>query len=432
MNGASIISLVFVASILAGLPVAIALGLSALGGLYAAGMPIEYLAQNAYSSLDSFTVIAIPMFILAGALMERGELTDRLIDLSRAVVGRSPGGLGTVTVLACTLFAAISGSGPATTAAIGSIMIPAMLRDKYGRDFACGVSASAGGIGVVIPPSIPMIIYGVTSETSITALFIAGIVPGLLLALALYLTSKVVARRRNYGSPHVEGPRLQLITKAAIRAKWSLLAPAVILGGIYTGIFTVTEASVAGVLYALVIGLFVHRSLSKTDIVDALVATARISGTVLIVLATGLVFGRVLALYQLPQNVSHWLIETFTDRTALILVIIALLLFIGMWMETITQIVILTPLLVPAVVAKGMDPIQFGVVFVIACEIGFQTPPLGVNLFVAGEIANAKIEEVTRGVIPFVVAGVIVLVLVAFIPELTLWLPRTLGYIKGG
>lgn len=430
MSAISLITLVFVAAILLGLPVAIALGLSALSGLYASGMSIEYLAQNAYSSLDSFTVIAIPMFILAGALMERGQLTDRLIDLSRAIVGPSPGGLGTVTVLACTLFAAISGSGPATTAAIGSIMIPAMVRDRYGRDFACGVAASAGGIGVVIPPSIPMIIYGVTSETSITALFIAGIVPGLMLSAALYFTSKLISRKRHYGSPRVEGPRLRLIREATFKAKWSLLAPVVILGGIYTGVFTVTEASVAGVLYALLIGLFVHRSLDANDLLESLVVTARISGTVLIVLATGLVFGRVLALFQLPQDVSHWLIYTFTDRTALILVIIALLLFIGMWMETITQIVILTPLLLPAVAAKGMDPIQFGVMFVIACEIGFQTPPLGVNLFVAGEIAGAKIEEVTRGVIPFVLAGIVVLLLVGFIPELTLWLPRTLGYIK--
>lgn len=430
MGATALIAVSFVAALGIGVPVAIALGIGALTGLYMADMPIEYLAQNAYSAIDSFTVIAIPMFILAGALMERGQLTDRLIDLSRAIVGQAPGGLATVTIMACTLFAAISGSGPATTAAIGSIMIPAMMRDGYKRSFATGVAASAGGIGVVIPPSIPMIIYGVTAETSITALFVAGVIPGLILALALYLVAKVISHRRGYSSPPVEGPRGPRIWAAVRLAKWSLLAPVVILGGIYTGVFTVTEASVAGVVYALVIGFFVHRTLTFADLLDSLVATARISGTVLIVLATGLVFGRILALYQIPQEVSGWLTQTFTERTSLILMIAVLLLFIGMWMETITQIVILTPLLLPAVVATGMNPIQFGVMFVIACELGFQTPPLGVNLFVAGEIAGAKIEEVTQGVIPFVIAGTVVLLLVGFIPELSLWLPRELGYIK--
>lgn len=430
MGATALIAVSFVAALGIGVPVAIALGIAALTGLYMADMPLEYLAQNAYSAVDSFTVIAIPMFILAGALMERGQLTDRLIDLSRAIVGRAPGGLATVTIMACTLFAAISGSGPATTAAIGSIMIPAMVRDGYKRSFSCGVAASAGGIGVVIPPSIPMIIYGVTAETSITALFIAGVIPGLILALALYVVAKIISHRRGYSSPPVEGARGPRVWAAFRAAKWSLLAPVVILGGIYTGVFTVTEASVAGVVYALVIGFLVHRTLTFADLIDSLVATARIAGTVLIVLATGLVFGRILALYQVPQDVSGWLTQTFTDRTALILMITLLLLFIGMWMETITQIVILTPLLVPAVVATGMDPIQFGVMFVIACELGFQTPPLGVNLFVAGEIAGAKIEEVTQGVIPFVVAGTIVLLLVGFIPELSLWLPRELGYIR--
>lgn len=430
MGATALIAVSFVAALGIGVPVAIALGIAALTGLYLADMPLEYLAQNAYSAVDSFTVIAIPMFILAGALMERGQLTDRLIDLSRAIVGRAPGGLATVTIMACTLFAAISGSGPATTAAIGSIMIPAMVRDGYKRSFSCGVAASAGGIGVVIPPSIPMIIYGVTAETSITALFIAGVIPGLILALALYAVAKVISHRRGYSSPPIEGARGPRIWAAFRAAKWSLLAPVVILGGIYTGVFTVTEASVAGVVYALVIGFLVHRTLTFADLIDSLVATARIAGTVLIVLATGLVFGRILALYQVPQDVSGWLTQTFTDRTALILMIALLLLFIGMWMETITQIVILTPLLLPAVVATGMDPIQFGVMFVIACELGFQTPPLGVNLFVAGEIAGAKIEEVTQGVVPFVIAGTVVLLLVGFIPELSLWLPRELGYIR--
>lgn len=309
-------------------------------------------------------------------------------------------------------------------------MIPALIKDGYSKGFAGGLAASAGGLGVVIPPSIPMIIYGVTAETSITALFIAGIIPGLLLSIALYGASKFISVRRRWGSPVVAGDRRQQIATAFYRAKWSLLAPVLILGGIYTGAFTVTEASVVGVVYAVVIGAFVHRALDLKAFAEALVSTAKISGTVLIVLATGLVFGRVLTLHQIPQEVSQWLLSTFNDPVQMILVVVVLLLFIGMWMETITQIVILTPLLLPGAVAVGMDPIQFGVMLVVACEIGFQTPPLGVNLFVAGEIANAKIEEVFRGALPFIVVEVAVLLLVAFVPELSLWLPRLFGYLS--
>ncbi|MWD25893.1 TRAP transporter large permease subunit [Aquicoccus sp. SCR17] len=430
MSPAALIALSFLAALLLGMPIAAALGVSALAGLLAAGLPLEYLAQNAFSAIDSFTLIAVPMFVLAGSLMERGRLTHDLIGLSRAIVGARPGGLATVTIIACSLFAAITGSGPATTAAIGSIMIPAMIKDGYGRGFAAGLTASGGGLGVVIPPSIPMIIYGITAETSITGLFVAGVVPGLLLAVALWLTSTLISRRRGYGSPETEGDRLAEIRRALWGAKWALLAPVIILGGIYSGIFTVTEASVAGVLYAIVIGVFVNRALDLRGFYDSLVSTARISGTVLIILSTGLVFGRILAMHQIPQEVSSFLTETITNPSMMIVMLAILLIIVGMWMETITQIVILTPLLLPVALDAGLHPLQFGVMFVIACEIGFQTPPLGVNLFVAGGIANCKLEEVSKGALPFVVAETAVLLLVGFIPALSLWLPSLFGYIR--
>lgn len=429
MSPATLIALSFVAALLLGIPVAGALGVSALAGLTLAGLPLEYLAQNAFSAIDSFTLIAIPMFILAGTLMEKGRLTHDLVALSRAIVGNRPGGLATVTVIACSLFAAITGSGPATTAAIGSIMIPAMVRDGYGRGFAGGLTASGGGLGVVIPPSIPMIIYGITAETSITGLFVAGIVPGLLLAVSLWVTSTIICRRRGYGSAAAEGSRLGEVRCALRGAKWALFAPVIILGGIYSGVFTVTEASVAGVLYALLIGAVVNRALDWQALYDSLISTARISGTVLIILSTGLVFGRILALHQIPQDVSAFLTETITDPTTMIVLMALMLIFIGMWMETITQIVILVPLLLPVALAAGLHPLQFGVMFVIACEIGFQTPPLGVNLFVASGIANAKLEEVSKGAFPFVVAESTVLLMVGFVPQLSLWLPSLFGYI---
>lgn len=429
MSISTILGLSFTGFLLLGVPVAIAIGLATVIGMLTNGLPLSYLAQTAYTAVDEFTIIAVPMFILAGALMEKGGLTERLINFSRAMVGPAPGGLATVTVVACTLFAAISGSGPATTAAIGSIMIPAMIKERYDRGFACAVPASAGGIGVVIPPSIPMIIYGITSETSISALFLAGVIPGLMLAMALYITIKLISRKRGYKADSSEPRTAKMIRAHAWDAKWALLAPVIILGGIYTGVFTVTEASIVAVLYALVIGIFVYRAISVTTLIDSLIYTARITGTVMLVLVTGRIIGRLLSIYQVPQEVSHALIATVGDPTMMILLILLILLFVGMWMETLTQIIILTPLLLPVAISAGMHPVQFGIVFVIACEIGYSTPPLGVNLFVAGEIGNCSIERISRASIPFIIAEIIVMTMVAFIPSLSLALPQWLGFL---
>ncbi|ETW10978.1 TRAP dicarboxylate transporter, DctM subunit precursor [Roseivivax marinus] len=424
------LTLSFIVFLLIGVPVGISIGLAAVISMTMVGLPMSYLVQTAYSAVDEFTIIAVPMFILAGTLMEKGGLTERLIGFSRAIVGPAPGGLATVTIVACTFFAAISGSGPATTAAIGSIMIPAMIKDGYDRGFGAAITSSAGGIGVVIPPSIPMIIYGITSETSISALFVAGVIPGLLLALALFGTSAFISRRRGYSSEATGARSLRAIGRAAWEAKWALFAPVLILGGIYGGIFTVTEASVVAVLYALFVGIFVYREITFTNFTDAAVYATRITGTVMLVLVTGRIIGRLLSILQIPQLVSGFLIDTVSNPVALILVILVLLVFIGMWMETLTQIIILTPLLLPVVTSVGIDPIQFGIIFVIACEIGYSTPPLGVNLFVASEIGRTSVERVSKASLPFLGAEIAVMILVAFVPGLTLWLPRLLGFIN--
>ncbi|WP_306151522.1 TRAP transporter large permease [Roseovarius sp. MMSF_3281] len=424
------LTLSFIVFLMIGVPVGISIGLAAVISMTMVGLPMSYLVQTAYSAVDEFTIIAVPMFILAGTLMEKGGLTERLIGFSRAIVGPAPGGLATVTIVACTFFAAISGSGPATTAAIGSIMIPAMIKDGYGRGFGAAITSSAGGIGVVIPPSIPMIIYGITSETSISALFVAGVIPGLLLALALFGTSAVISRRRGYSSEAIGTRSLRTIGCAAWEAKWALFAPVLILGGIYGGIFTVTEASVVAVLYALFVGIFVYREITFTNFTDATIYATRITGTVMLVLVTGRIIGRLLSILQIPQLVSGFLIDTVSSPVALILVILLLLVFIGMWMETLTQIIILTPLLLPVVTSVGIDPIQFGIIFVIACEIGYSTPPLGVNLFVASEIGRTSVERVSKASLPFLGAEIAVMILVAFVPGLTLWLPRLLGFIN--
>ncbi|ANB33408.1 TRAP transporter large permease [Rhodovulum sulfidophilum] len=430
MDPTLLMALSFVLLLLIGVPVGISMGLAAVLAMTSANMPMSYLVQTAYSAVDEFTIIAVPMFILAGTLMEKGGLTRRLIGFSRAIVGPSPGGLATVTIVACTFFAAISGSGPATTAAIGSIMIPAMIRDGYDRGFGAAITSSAGGIGVVIPPSIPMIIYGITSETSISALFVAGVVPGLLLAVVLWLTSRFISVRRGYSSGDVEPRSLRNIGRAALEAKWALAAPVLILGGIYSGVFTVTEASVVAVLYALFVGIFVYREIRVPVFIDAVVYAVRITGTVMLVLVTGRIIGRMLSMFQVPQLVSGFLIETVSDPIMLIVLVLLMLVFIGMWMETLTQIIILTPLLLPVVANVGIDPIQFGIIFVIACEIGYSTPPLGVNLFVASEIGETTVEKVSKASIPFLFAEIAVMALVAFVPQLTLWLPGLLGFVN--
>ncbi|SFU97547.1 TRAP transporter large permease [Halomonas korlensis] len=430
MSPAIILSIGFIGFLVLGVPVAIAMGMAAILSMMQSGLPLSYVVQSAYSAVNDFTIIAVPMFILAGALMEKGGLTERLILFSRALVGPAPGGLATVTIVACTLFAAISGSGPATTAAIGSIMIPAMIKEYKDRGFSSAITASAGGIGVVIPPSIPIIIYGITSETSITALFVAGVIPGLLLALALYLTVVVISKKRGFVASDTRKRDFSNIWRTAKDAKWSLLAPVIILGGIYTGVFTVTEASIVAVYYALFVGIFIHKEIKLTLFIDCLGYTARVAGTVMLVLVTGRVVGRLLSMYQIPQQISSLMLSTFTDPVTLIIVIIVLLIFVGMWMETLTQIIILTPLLLPVAIGVDIHPVQFGIMFVIACEIGYSTPPLGVNLFVASEIGETTIEKISWASLPFIGAEVAVLLLVAFVPQVSMALPELLGFIR--
>lgn len=429
MSAPIILTLAFFVFLLLGVPVAVSIGLAAMAGMIAANIPLSFVVQAAYSAVNDFLIIAVPMFVLAGVLMEKGGLTSRLIAFSRSLVGPTPGGLATVTIVACTFFAAISGSGPATAAAIGSIMIPTMIKEGYHKSFAAAVTSNAGGIGVVIPPSIPMIIYGITAEVSITGLFVAGVVPGILLALALTTTSRIISKRRGYAVANPDGRSVKAIRAAAWDARWAILAPVIILGGIYTGIFTVTEASVVSVLYALFVGVFVYRTLTLPNFFDSMTYAVRLTGVVLFVLVSGRLLGRVLTIFQVPQNFSNLMINTFDNPVVLILLIIALLIFVGMWMETLTQLIILTPLLLPVAVNAGIDPIQFGIMFVIACEIGYSTPPLGVNLFVASEISNATVEEVSKAAIPLILAEIGVLLLVTFVPQLSLFLPRLLGFI---
>jgi C4-dicarboxylate transporter DctM subunit len=428
MSLSLVLATVFIVCLLLSIPVAVSLGLASLATILRDGvLPLAEMAKSSYTAVDSFPLLAIPLFILAGTLMQKGGLTDRIVGFAQSLVGRSTGGLASVTILGCALFAAISGSGPATTAAIGTILIPPMIKEGYDRDFAGAVTASSGGIGIVIPPSIPMIIYGVTAQVSITELFLAGFIPGILLAIFLFIASYTFAKRHNY---YGAGDKFSVrgVLRAAVNSKWALIAPLIILGGIYSGIFTVTEAAVVAVFYSLFTGFFVYKKLTMKELFNGLTYATRVTGVVLLILGASGIFGRLIAVLQIPQAVSSGLLAITENPILLLLLIELFLIFVGMWMETLTQIIILVPIFLPVVQTLGVDPIHFGIIVVAACEIGFETPPLGVNLFVAQEISGSSLEGISKKAIRFTGAEIAALTLVTVIPPISLAFPRLLGY----
>ena len=417
----------FALLLLMGAPITIALGVSSMASLLFLGNDLVYLVQVAYSSVDSFPIMALPAFILAGALMEYAGISRRLVKVAEALAGPATGGLASATILACLFFGAISGSGPATTAAVGMLMIPAMINRNYDKGYASAITASSGGLGVVIPPSIPMVIYGVSGNQSISKLFIAGFIPGLLIAAGLAVVNYFLCRKKGYvGS--ADGWSLSKVVAAVKEGIWSLLAPVIILGGIYTGFFTPTEAAIVAIFYTLFIGVFIHKELKLGGGSKSLEACTWLTGRVLLIMFTARAFGRLLVQYRIPEIVANGLLAMTTNLYIIWVLVIAFLIFVGMFMETLATIMILTPVLLPIMVKLGVDPIHFGIVFVCCCEIGFETPPLGENLFIASGIADVSIEEISLKAIPFSIVEISAVFLIAYIPIISLWLPGLLGY----
>ncbi|SFU48669.1 TRAP transporter large permease [Halomonas korlensis] len=424
--GITVLFLSFVVLLLLGMPVAFALGISsALSVIMTGVVPVSYLTQTMFGAVDSYSLLAVPLFVLSGVIMEYGGLSKRLIDAAKAFVGHITGGLAAVTLLGTAVFAMLSGSGPATVAAIGGIMIPAMVREGYGRGFSAGVVATAGGVGIVIPPSIPLIIYGITTNTSIGDLFLAGLIPGFAIVFMLYLVSRHISKKNGYGAD---------ISKASWnerwvsvwRAKWTLLMPIVVLGGIYGGVFTPTEASGIAVAYSLVLAIF-YRETKLTQIPMMLKTTYLISGMILIIIATASTYARILTLERIPTLIASFLSGLPVPFWVILAVIVLLLLFIGMFMETIAGIILLAPILVPVVTTMGMDPVHFGIVMILASMIGFATPPVGDNLNVASAISGLSIERVSIAALPFVAVLIILLFIIAYVPQITMLLPNWLG-----
>lgn len=413
--------------LLIGVPVAIALGASALVTIYfTTTLPLTIMTQKAFTALDSFPLLAIPFFMLAGVLMGKGGVSRRLLTLATMLVGWMVGGLAMVTVVTCMFFAAISGSGPATVAAIGSFMIPSMKEKKYDEGFAAAVTAAAGSIGVIIPPSIPFVMYGVIGGVSVGGMFLAGIIPGIIIGLGLMAVSYFIAKKRGYKPETTVNYSFKEVLRALWDAKWALMIPVIILGGIYGGVFSPTEAAVVACVYGIIIGLFIHKEMTLKDIYDCIRESIVINATTMIIVGLSISFAYIMTLEQIPNSIATFITELSSNPIVILLVINILLLIVGMFIDTISALVVLTPILLPIVTAVGIEPIHFGVILVANLAIGFITPPLGVNLFVASSISGIKLEKIVMAIMPFLLSMIITLLLITYIPALSMWLPNFL------
>lgn len=380
---------------------------------------LEYLVEDMWVSLDNEVLLAIPLFIMAGAVMTRGSIARRLIDITRLITNPLPGGLGVATILSCALFAAISGSSPVTLLAIGAILYPALRDAGYPKRFALGALTSGGTLGIVIPPSIPMILYGLVTEKPISDLFIAGIIPGLMITLALSVYS--FWTNRHLPSIPFDGAAL---VKAFRDGVWSLMMPVILIGGIYSGYFSPTEAAAVALAYGLLVEMLIHRELGWKDYYAATIETAKLLGMLFPIVAVALSLKTVLTIEQVPQNLAAWVTSVVDSKIAFLLAVNLLLLLVGCLFDVVSAILILAPLLMIPAQSYGIDPIHFGIIMVINLEIGFLTPPIGLNLIVATTAFKEKFLEVCRAVVPFAIIIFAVLMVVTFVPATTLFLVR--------
>jgi len=409
------------ALLLTSAPIAVAMGLTSfVYFFFFTSIPLTQVPERLFNSLNAFPLMAIPFFIVAANLMSRGGISKRLINASNALVGQFRGGLAMTAVLACMFFAAISGSSPATVVAVGTLIIPAMIKSGYGKDFSTGLVTTSGSLGILIPPSIPLIVYGISTEQSIGDLFVAGIGPGIMAGIGLLILAVVVSRRRKYGMG-LNAIRLSKYERfTALRdASLSLFLPIFVLGGIYAGIFTPTEAAAMAVFYALIVSIFVYKEIKLKDLPAILMASARTSSMVMFIVASGILFSFVLTAEQIPGQVSEALLASELTPVMFLIMVNVLLLVVGMFMETSSAILILAPVLLPVAMELGVDPIHFGIIMVLNLEIGMMTPPLGLNLFVASGLTGMNILRVAKAALPSVGVLLIALIIVTFVPQLS-------------
>ncbi|MGD8174476.1 TRAP transporter large permease [Marinimicrobium agarilyticum] len=412
------------ALILSGAPVYVALGLSSLAYFLSEGIAGVAAAHTMIGGLDSFTLSAIPFFILAGHLMNAAGFTERIFAFARALVGWAPGGLGHVNIGASVVFAGMSGAAVADAGGLGAVEIKAMRDAGYERGFSVGVTAASSTIGPIIPPSLPLIVYGVVAEVSIGRLFAAGLLPGLIMAIALMVMVHVTAVRRGFRREAAFSVRFAL--RAAKSAILPLLTPIIIVGGIVCGVFTPTEAAIAAVAFTMLVGCVLFRTLRWRAILDAMVATVETTASVLMIVASAALFAWVLTANQVADGLASGLLAMTSDKTAVLLLIMAIVFVVGFFMETIAAITILAPLVLPVALSVGIDPVHLGVVFVLNLMIGLLTPPVGMVLYVLAKVSRTPFEECVRATLPFLVPLFGVLLLLVFVPEIALYLPGLL------
>ena len=425
---AAVIFGLLLALMLTGMPVSISLGLTVLTFLFTmTQVPIESVALKLFTGIEKFEIMAIPFFILAGNFLTHGGVARRMINFATAMVGHWHGGLGLAAVVACALFAAVSGSSPATVVAIGSIMIPAMVKGGFPVSFGTGVVASAGGLGILIPPSIVMVMYAVTTNSSIGALFIAGVIPGFILAAVLGGTTWFMAVRNKY--PRLPKASLRERVRAFREAIWGLLLIVVVIGGIYAGIFTATEAAAMSAVYAFVIAVWVYRDMPLKAVPKVLLSSANMAAMLLYIITNAVLFSFVLTNENIPHAIADWIVHNDLGVVGFLMVVNLLLLLAGNFMEPSSIILIMAPILFPVAEKLGIDPIHFGVMITVNMEIGMITPPVGLNLYVASGIAKMGMTETTKSVVPWLLAMLGFLLLITYVPEISLWLPRMLGML---
>jgi tripartite ATP-independent transporter DctM subunit len=424
MSGPLLILMVLLLAV--GIPIAVSVGLASILTIhFFSSLPPVLIGQQFYVAIDKSALVAIPFFILAGNIMEIGGISQRLIDFAKAAVGEVRGSLGLTCVLACMIFAAVSGSGTATTFAIGAIMIPALQKHGYPTPWAASLQATSAELGVIIPPSIPLILYGVAADVSIGELFVASAVPGLVVALALMVYVLVWTRLTR--APIREGTDRLPLGRALRRATFALLMPVIILGGIYSGVFTPTEASVVAVFYALLVAMAVHREMRAGDLATVLYRTVVSSTIIMFIIAAAGLFSFLISRSGAPALVTAMLIDTLDSRVMFLIGVNLFLLLVGMFIEGAAAIIVLAPILVPVAMAFGVDPVHFGIIMVVNLAIGFVTPPFGVNLFAAATVAKIPVDRMFGTILPFVATVVVALGLITFLPELSLTL-RDLVY----
>lgn len=420
----AVLFIVLIIALVVNVPVGIAIGVSSLAAVLADGrLSSTYIVQQLVTSADSFPLMAIPLFILAGELMSAGGVSKRILNVCNVFFGRITGGLAIVTVIVCMFFAAVSGSGPATVAAVGSMVVPTMLEKGYSKSFTLALIATAGSIGVIIPPSIPMVIYGVSTSTSISGMFMAGFLPGILIGIGLIICCYFYCKKQGW-----KGDDRRYTAKEKLAAiwdaKWALINPVIILGGIYAGIFTPTEAAAVAAVYAFICGTFIHRELNIKNIFDPIAASCSTTGTTMVIIGCATAFTKILTIQRIPDMITKGISGLTTNYVLILLLINLLLLIVGCFMDTTPAMMVLSPILLPIALSIGMNPIHFGVIMVVNLAIGFITPPLGINLFVAARVGREPLETVTSGIMRFMVVMLICLMLITFIPAISMLIPN--------